>query len=83
MSKLFTTVPVPRFPRSTFSLSRPILFTPRLHKEYPVELIEVIPGDGFKILTEAYAKSMPMVAPVFSKMDVAQEAFFVPCWHLA
>ena len=82
-NKLFTTVPVPRFPRSTFNLSRPVLFTPRMHKEYPTEIIEIIPGDGMKIHTEAYAKSQPMVAPTFAKMDVAQESFFVPCWQLS
>ena len=81
-NKLFTTVPVPKFPRSTFSLSRPVLFAPRMHKEYPTEIIEIIPGDGLKIHTEAYAKSQPMVAPTFAKMDVAQESFFVPCWQL-
>ena len=81
-NKIFTTVPVPKFPRSTFSLSRPVLFTPRMHKEYPTEILEVIPGDGFKIYTEAYAKSMPMVAPVFAKSDVCQESFFVPAWQL-
>lgn len=74
-NKIFTTVPVPRFPRSTFSLSRPVAFTPRMHKEYPTEIIEVLPGDGIKIHTESYALSMPMVAPTFAKMDVAQESF--------
>ena len=82
-NKLFTTVPVPKFPRSTFNLSRPVLFTPRAHKEYPTEILEVIPGDGFKIWAEAYAKSQPMVAPSFAKMDIAQEAFFVPAWQLS
>lgn len=82
-NRLFTTVPVPRFPRSTFSLSRPVLFTPRMHKEYPTEILEIIPGDGIKCHTEAYAKSQPMVAPTFAKMDVAQESFFVPCWQLS
>lgn len=82
-NKLFTTVPVPRFPRSNFNLSRPVLFTPRMHKEYPTEILEIIPGDGIKIHTEAYAKSQPMVAPTFAKMDVAQESFFVPCWQLS
>lgn len=82
-NRLFTSVPVPKFPRSVFSLSRPVLFTPRMHKEYPTEIIEVIPGDGFKIHTESYAKSMPMVAPTFAKMDTAQESFFVPCWQLS
>ena len=81
-NKIFTTVPVPKFPRSTFNLSRPALFTPRMHKEYPTEILEVIPGDGFKIYTEAYAKSMPMVAPVFAKSDICQESFFVPAWQL-
>lgn len=82
-NRIFTTVPIPRFPRSRFNLSRPVLFTPRMHKEYPTEILEIIPGDGIKIHTEAYAKSQPMVAPTFAKMDVAQESFFVPCWQLS
>lgn len=82
-NKIFTTVPVPKFPRNTFNLSRPVLFAPRMHKEYPTEILEIIPGDGIKIHTEAYAKSQPMVAPTFAKMDTAQESFFVPCWQLS
>ena len=66
-NKLFTTVPVPRFPRSTFNLSRPVLFTPRMHKEYPTEIIEIIPGDGMKIHTEAYAKSQWSVWAAYIK----------------
>lgn len=79
---LFTKVPVPSFPRSTFSLSRAVLFTPRLQKIYPANVIEIIPGDGINERGEAYAKSQPMVAPTFGKMDFAQEAFFVPAWQL-
>lgn len=82
-NRIFTTVPVPKFPRSNFNLSRPVLFTPRMHKEYPTEILEIIPGDGIKCHTEAYAKSQPMVAPTFAKMDIAQESFFVPCWQLS
>lgn len=81
-NKIFTTVPVPRFPRNTFPLSRPVAFTPRLQKIYSPNVIEIIPGDGINERAEAYARSQPLVAPTFGKIDVFQEAFFVPDWQL-
>lgn len=81
-NKIFTTVPVPRFPRNTFSLSRPVAFTPRLQKVYVPNCIEILPGDGMNERAEAYARSQPLVAPTFGKIDIAQEAFFVPWWQL-
>ena len=82
-TKIFTTVPVPRFPRNTFSLSRPVAFTPRLQKIYAPNVIEIIPGDGINERAEAYARSQPLVAPTFGKIDIYQEAFFVPDWQLS
>lgn len=81
-NKLFTTIPVPRFPSNTFSLSRSVMFNPRLQKLYAPNIIETIPGDGFNERSEQFARTQPMVAPVFAKMNADQHAFFVPCWQL-
>lgn len=81
-NRLFTSVPVPRFPSSTFSLSRPVMSTPRAQKVYPGNCIEIIPGDGIRASSEAFMRTQPMVAPVFAKQSLLQECFFVPCWQL-
>ena len=82
MSKLYTRIPVPKFPRSEFSLSRSAQGSVRRQVLYAPEVLEVIPGDGFSIAQEALAKVQPMIAPVFGKMDLLQESFFVPGWQL-
>lgn len=82
MSKLFETIPVPRFPRNTFPLSRSVMFTPRFHKVYAPNVIEVLPGDGFNEGDECFARTQPMVAPTFAKIRANQESFFVPGWQL-
>lgn len=81
-NKLFTTIPVPRFPSNTFSLSRSVMFCPRLQKVYVPNVIEIVPGDGMNERAEQFARTRPMVTPVFSKMNAFQEAFFVPNWQL-
>lgn len=82
-NRLFTSVPVPKFPSSTFSLSRPVMCTPRPQKVYPGNCIEIIPGDRLKGASEAFMRTQPMVAPVFAKQSLLQECFFVPAWQVS
>lgn len=82
-NRLFTSVPVPKFPNSTFSFSRPVMATPRPQKVYPGDCMEIIPGDGIRAGSEAFMRTQPMVAPVFAKQSLLQECFFVPCWQLS
>lgn len=56
--------------------------TPRPQKVYPGDCIEIIPGDGIRCSSEAFMRTQPMVAPVFAKQSLLQEAFFVPAWQL-
>lgn len=58
------------------------MFTPRFHKVYAPNVIEVLPGDGFNEGDECFARTQPMVAPTFAKIRAAQESFFVPGWQL-
>lgn len=81
-NKLFTHVPVPKFPSSTFSLSRPVMGTPRMKKVYPGNIVEIVPGDGIRAGAEVFARAQPMIAPVFSKMRIRQESWFVPFWQI-
>lgn len=81
-NKLFTTIPVPRFPRNTFSLSRSVMFTPRLQKLYCPNCVETLPGDGINERSEQFARTQPMIAPTFAKINADQHAFFVPFWQL-
>lgn len=80
--KLYTSVPVPKFPSNTFPLSRPVQGSMTFQKNYPVEVLEVIPGDGFVFGSETFARLEPMVAPVMARMDMDQHAFFCPAWQL-
>lgn len=58
------------------------MFTPRLQELYCTNIIETIPGDGFNERSEQFARTMPMIAPTFAKMNADQHAFFVPGWQL-
>lgn len=81
-NRLFTTVPVPQFPSNTFSLSRSVMFAPRMQKLYCPNVIEILPGDGINEITEQFARTQPMVAPTFAKINADQHAFFVPFWQI-
>lgn len=58
------------------------MFAPRLQKLYSPNVIEILPGDGINERSEQFARTQPMVTPVFTKMNAFQEAFFVPNWQL-
>lgn len=58
------------------------MFTPRLQKLYCTNIIETIPGDGINERSEQFARTQPMVAPTFAKLNAEQHAFFVPAWQI-
>lgn len=39
---------------------------------------KVVPGDRFKIITSAMVKSLPMIAPILTEVDLYVDTFFVP-----
>lgn len=81
-NRLFEQVPVPKFPSSTFSLSREVEFTPRYQKLYAPNIVEILPGDGINESSEQFARTQPMVAPTFARSNADQFAFFVPRWQI-
>ena len=81
-NKIYTTVPVPKFPRNVFSLSRPVVGSMRMQRLYPTEIIEVVPGDAFNLRQETFLRTAPLVAPPLAKVTLSHHAFFVPDWQL-
>lgn len=82
MSKLYTRVPVQRFPKSTFSQSRPVAGSMSAQRLYCTNAKEVLPADDWRAASEAFVRVQPLVAPVLAKLSVHQEAFYVPFWQI-
>lgn len=81
-NKIYTTVPVPKFPRNVFSLSRPVVGSMRMQRLYPTEIMEIIPGDAVNLRQETFLRTAPLVAPPLAKVTLSHHAFFVPAWQL-
>lgn len=47
-------------------------------KLVPVQVIHTLPGDVFKLSTEAFVRLAPMLAPVMHRCNVSIHHFFVP-----
>lgn len=81
-NKIYTTVPVPNFPRNIFSLSRPVVGSMRMQRLYPTEILEILPGDAVNMRQETFVRTAPLVAPPLARVNVQHHAFFVPGWQL-
>lgn len=81
-NKIYTSVPVPKFPRNVFSLSRPVVGSMRMQRLYPTEILEIFPGDAFNMRQETFLRTAPLVAPPLAKITLSHHAFFVPDWQL-
>lgn len=81
-NKIYTTVPVPKFPRNIFSLSRPVVGSMRMQRLYATEIMEILPGDAVNMRQETFVRTAPLVAPPLARVNVQHHAFFVPGWQL-
>lgn len=81
-NKIYTTVPIPKFPRNVFSLSRPVVGSLRMQRLYPTEILEIVPGDAINLSQETFLRTAPLVAPPLAKVTLSHHAFFVPAWQL-
>lgn len=64
--------------RNLFSLSHKVNLSCDQGELVPVGLVEVLPGDIFRHGTSLLIRLSPMLAPVFSQMNVTLFQFFVP-----
>lgn len=64
--------------RNLFSLSHKVNLSCDQGELVPIGLVEVLPGDIFRHGTSLLIRLSPMLAPVFSQMNVTVFQFFVP-----
>lgn len=75
---LFTRVQTPTHPSNTFNLSHGRKMSCNFGMLYPILVKECVPGDKWKISSDALVRMAPMIAPVMHKMDVFIHHWFVP-----
>ncbi len=63
---------------STFDLSYDLKMSMKIGKLVPCHIQECVPGDRFRINTEAMFRMMPMITPIMHKTDIHFHNFFVP-----
>lgn len=69
--------------RNLFSLSHKMNFSCDQGELIPIGLVEVLPGDIFRHGTSLLVRLAPMLAPMFSQLNVTVFQFYVPtriCW---
>lgn len=64
--------------RNLFSLSHKINFSCDQGELVPIGLVEVLPGDIFRHGTSLLIRLAPMLAPVFTQLNVTVFQFYVP-----
>lgn len=75
---IFTEVQQTTPPTNQFDLSHDVKLSLDMGNLVPVGLMEVIPGDQFKVSSSIMARMAPMIAPVMHKVDLDLQHFFVP-----
>ncbi|WGL31396.1 major capsid protein [Dipodfec virus UOA04_Rod_1017] len=75
---LFESVKTPNPPRNKFDLSHDYKSSFKMGKLYPVLCEEMIPGDKFRISSDALVRCMPMSSPVYGNLRMYVHYFFVP-----
>lgn len=78
MKPLFNQVKFPKLGKNVFDLSHERKLSCKMGKLVPVLLEEIVPGDKFKVSTEALVRLAPMVAPVMHRVNIYMHYFFVP-----
>jgi len=64
--------------RNLFSLSHKVNFSCDQGELIPIGLVEVLPGDIFRHGTSLLIRLAPMLAPIFSQLNVTVFQFYVP-----
>ncbi len=75
---LFDSIRVKKPKRSSFNLSHDVKLSCNMGTLVPVLCEPVVPGDTFKLNTEALIRFAPLQAPVMHRVNVYFHAFFVP-----
>lgn len=78
MSKTFHRVRNLHPARSVFNLTYEKKFTADMGQLIPVMCDEVVPGDVFKIGSQAVIRFQPLVAPIMHEINMTVHYFFIP-----
>ena len=75
---IFTKVPITKPKRNKFNLSFENRFSCKMGQLIPILCKPVVPGDTFKVQSEVFIRTAPLVSPLFQQFDVYVHYFFVP-----
>lgn len=75
---IFNTVPISKPKRNLFNLTYSNRFSCKLGQLVPILCKPVVPGDTFKVNTEIFIRTAPLVSPMFQEMRVYTHYFYVP-----
>ncbi len=75
---IFNSVPISKPKRNLFNLTYSNRFSCKLGQLVPILCKPVVPGDTFKVNTEIFIRTAPLVSPMFQEMKVYTHYFYVP-----
>lgn len=77
-NQLFSTVAMPRVPSNVFDLGHELKCSFNIGSLIPTAVMDVLPGDVFRITPETMLRFAPLIAPVMHRVEVDTHFFFVP-----
>lgn len=77
-SNIFNMVKMDSVKGSTFNLSHKVKTSFDIGELVPTCIMEVLPGDDFKINVETLTRMAPLIAPVMHNLKINTHFFFVP-----
>jgi hypothetical protein len=78
MANIFEQVQMDKPTRNVFNLSHEKKLSCDMGELVPIFCEETVPGDKFRIKSEAIIRMAPMIAPVMHRVNVYMHYFFVP-----
>jgi len=78
MNQLFNQTQFNKPSKNVFNLSHEKKLSMNMGQLVPIMCEEVIPGDKFKVSSEALIRMQPMIAPVMHRLNIYTHFFFVP-----
>ena len=76
--KLFNQVMFNKPKLNKFDLSHEKKLTMRMGNLVPIFLQEILPGDKFRVNTEILMRLQPMLSPIYGRLRIQVDYFFVP-----
>lgn len=78
MANIFNSIRLKRPKRNVFNLSYENKLTMNMGQLVPIMCMPIVPGDKFRVNTEALVRLAPLVAPMMHRVNVYTHYFFVP-----